>query len=503
MAEEIVLTKDAEVIKRWREKPWAFVREAIGVEPTNQQESGLRILGEFVSAKIKSAKGGRLSKREKDLAEKIGLSIRSGHGTGKDAFLSWVYIWLLTCFPYPKGLATGPTSHQLDIVLWPEIRKWLRGSRAELHRYLEVQADKVFNKDYKSEWFIAKRTASVKGGPEEQGETLAGLHADYMIHAVDEASGVPDGVFKPLEGALTGLLNIAILIGNMTRSNGYFYDSHFTDARKFWVPLHWDCEDSNIDEITGLTTMSSYVQRMADKYGRDSNFFQIRVKGNPPLSEPDALIPYEWVMKAKDRVVEPDEYDPVMIGVDPGAGGDSSVVLDRKGLCVNDIREYNTKDTMELVGNICLASRDLEPDAIMVDVIGIGNGVYNRLMELRYPAYPVNVSESASKEEQFMRLRDELFWRLRGFFEAGTISIPDDDELIGELSSIKYKAESNGKVKIESKREMRGRGMESPNKADALMLSFAIPDYVFSKKRVKDPYDEEIEEFRTKSWMSA
>jgi hypothetical protein len=139
----------------------------------------------------------------------------------------------------------------------------------------------------------------------------------------------------------------------------------------------------------------------------------------------------------------------------------------------------------------------------MVDVIGIGNGVYNRLRELRYPVYPVNVAESAARSERFMRLRDELFWKLREVFEAGTISIPKDDELIGELSSIKYKAESSGKVKIESKSEMKRRGMESPNRADALMLSFAKEDYIFAKKRVKDPYEEEINGFRPSSWMSS
>jgi hypothetical protein len=366
------------VILRWRNSPLDFVKEAIGATPTNQQQQGLELLAAMCSAKVKAAKGYELTKKEKGLAEKIGISIRSGHGTGKDVFLSWVYLWLLFTYPYPRGLVTGPTSHQLDIVLWPEIRKWMRASKANLGQYIDIQADRLFMKDNKNEWFIAKRTANIKAGPEEQGETLAGLHADYMIHAVDEASGVPDGVFKPLEGAMTGMMNFAVIIGNMTRASGYFYDSHFSVGRKFWVPLHWDCEDSNIDHVTGINAMASYISRMAEKYGKDSN-----------------------------------EHDPVLMGVDPGAGGDKSIILDRKGMKVNQLRGYNTKDTMELVGHICKESQDLEADNISVDVIGIGNGVYNRLVELRFPVNPVNVAESPREGDRFMRLRDELFWKLR------------------------------------------------------------------------------------------
>jgi hypothetical protein len=498
-----VLKPEEKVIMRWREDPELFVREAIGAFPTNQQQDGLKAIKDLSTAKIKASKGFKLTKKEAELAEKMGISIRSGHGTGKDTWLSWVYLWFLFCFPHPRGLVTGPTSHQLDIVLWPEIRKWIRHSKAELWKFLDIQENMIFAKELKKEWFIAKRTASVKAGSEEQGETLAGLHADYMIHAVDEASGVPDGVFKPLEGAMTGMMNFGILIGNMTRAQGYFHDTHFTRARRFWVTLHWDCEESNIDEVTGLTSMAAYVKRTREKYGSDSNFYRIRVKGLPPRAEPDALIPYEWVLAAAEREVIPEEYDPVMMGVDCGAGGDESIILDRKGMAVSPLRSYNTKDTMELVGWICRDSNDLEADAIMVDVIGIGNGVYNRLVELRYPVYAVNVAESASRKESFMRLRDELFWKLRGVFEAGVISIPQDDELIGELSSIKYKAESSGKIKIESKADMKRRGMESPNRADALMLSFAMDDIMFAKRRVKDPYEEEIKEFRPSSWMSA
>jgi len=501
--EETKHSEDVQVVLRWRLSPKLFVLEAIGVRPTNQQMEALDLVGEMSKAKIAANTGKKLTAKQKELADKIGISIRSGHGTGKDAFLAWVYLWLIFCFPDPKGMVTGPTKHQLDAVLWSEISKWLKKSKIELWRHIGIQSDKLYLNGRKDDWFITKRTANVTGGEDEQAETLAGMHDEFMIFAVDEASGVPKGVFRPLEGAQTGLMNFAILVGNMTRSSGYFFDTHFTQTRKYWVVLQWDCEKSNMDEVTGNLGMSSYVQRIAEKYGKDSNFYRIRVKGEPPVAESDALIPYEWVENAKCREVVPEEYDPVLIGVDAGAGVDKSAVLIRKGLFVYPIKEYHTRDTMELVGWVCRDSVDFEADAIMVDVIGIGNGVYNRLIELRYPAYPVNVAESSSRKDQFVRLRDELFWNLREIFEKGLIQIPDDDELIGELASIKYKVESSGKIKIESKADMKKRGLHSPNKADSLMLSFYMPDYVFAKKRPKDPYEEDIDGFRPSSWMSA
>lgn len=494
---------EAKVVERWRRHPRLFVLEAIGCQPTNQQSEALDLVGELAEAKIVVNKGWKATKRQKELAEKIGISIRSGHGTGKDALISWVNLWLIFCFPEPRGIVTAPTDSQLSSVLWPETRKWLRASKAELWRHIDIQSDKLYLKGRKGDWFFFRRTAKVRGSEEEQGEALAGLHADYMISEVDEASGCPDGVFKPFEGAQTGLMNFGIIIGNMTRSSGYFYNSHFTSAGRFWVKLHWDCEKSNLDEVTGTKSMSTYVQRMADKYGRDSNFFRIRVKGEPPRADPDSLIPFEWVQAAAEREVVPEEYDPVLMGSDCGAGMDKSANLWRKGMKVYPINEYNTRDTMELVGWICRDSVDCEADAIFVDVIGIGNGVFNRLRELRYPAFAVNVANKARSDEKFFRLRDELFWRVREVFEKGIIDIPPDDELIGELSSIKYSYDSGGKIKIESKMDMKRRGLHSPNKADALALTFNLPDYVFAKKKAKDPYDEEDEQKRDVTWMAA
>ncbi len=504
------LSKDfMDVLDRWEKSPELFVRECIGVSPSVQQCEGLEAVRKLSLAKRKAHKGLPLTGEEKELAGKMGISIRSGHGTGKDAWLAWVLLWLLTCFPYPKGLVTAPTSDQLRIVLWSEISKWIRKSgearesgKSLLTENFVWQTERVFAKEKEAskEWFVAARTANVKGTKEEQGEALAGLHAPFMVLAADEASGLPYGVFSPLEGAMTQEMNFAILIGQMTRSSGYFYDTHFKD-RSMWICLHWNSEESELVD-------PQYPLRMAKKYGKTSNMYRIRVLGNPPLAEPDTLIPFDLIMNAVDRDLG-DRQEPTIMGIDVARyGDDKSIILTRKSNEVIDIRDYKKIDLAELEAWAEIAIIDHHPDSVNVDIIGYGAGLYDRLkIKFREIMKGITVSEKPSTDEKYHRLRDELWWKLRERFEAGTISIPNDDELIGELSAIKWKPAElavTGKIKVESKGDLRKRGLQSPNKADALCLSYASNDAAYLVMK-EDKYQKrartEEEAPRPHGWM--
>ena len=113
------------------------------------------------------------------------------------------------------------------------------------------------------------------------------------------------------------------------------------------------------------------------------------------------------------------------------------------------------------------------PEEICIDVIGIGAGVVDRCIELDLPARGINVAESASMGQKYMRLRDELWYRCREWFEAKDCHIPDDQMLVAELAAPRFAFTSSGKIKIESKDEMRKRGIKSPDLADAFCLTFA------------------------------
>ena len=480
---------DSDVVRRWAKDPEVFVREALRVDlVTKQQVAGLAAVRSLVHSKLKRHAGVSMTDAEMATAKKDGLSIMSGAGTGKDAFTSWVILWFLFCFPSPKIPCTAPTAHQLRDVLWAEINKWIRHSVRQhkkentgfdISDWIGWQADRVFYKESRGrEWFAIARTCNTKATAEEQAETLQGFHEDHMMIVIDEASGVPDPVFKPLEATMTGKCNFALVIFNPTRSNGFAIDSQQKD-RANWITLRWNSEESEI-------VSDDSIERIAKKYGKDSNPYRIRVLGLPPKADPDTLIPWDWVMSCVEQDVEPLDDDPNIMAIDVGRyGDDASVVMSMHGPVVTRIEEYRSMDTEQLSNWAMSRIFDEEPAAVMVDVIGVGAGVADKLRHrTEANVIDVNVSEMPSDDPgKFHRLRDELWWKLRELFEKRAISIPNDPELIGELTVMKYDMDM-GKVKVESKKQLRSRGIASPNKADALcMTQYFGRDYLQRLRR--------------------
>ena len=201
--------------------------------------------------------------------------------------------------------------------------------------------------------------------------------------------------------------------------------------------------------------------------------------GEFPTQSDDVLLPLHLVEDATHRDVEAGPTTPVTWGLDVARfGSDRSALAKRQGnVLIEPIKTWQNKDLMELAG-IVLAEHDavpysMRPQAIYIDAIGLGAGLADRLRELDLPAVAVSVSETASLKDRFNRLRDELFWSAREWFEARDCKIPGDDTLISELTGIRYKYLSSGKLKIESKDEMKKRGQRSPDVADAFVLTFA------------------------------
>lgn len=474
-------------IRAWTLDPLRFVREVFDLDDSpgkrisDQQREGLECYRRLLTAKLKLSRGVPMTQEEKADAKKIGLCIHSGHGTGKTSTASWIILHFMVCRPFCKIPCIAPVGTQLKTNLWPEVHLWLRRSRF-LQDLIKWQAEKIYWKEEAGrEWFAIPRTVNVKASPEEQAETLAGIHADNLLVVVDESSGVPDPVFRPLEGSLTGPCNLVLQIGNPTQSHGFFYES-FTKNRADWLVCHWNAEESELVDRT-------HIERMERKYGKDSNAYRIRVLGLPPLAAPDTLIPWDWVMQAVGRELIVEDTTPVVLGIDVGRelGGDQSVILRRQGPIVRGLDTYSGVNTQEL-GYWCLKEiTETNAQVAAIDVIGWGAGTYDMLKDLTpIPILPINVAESAGDPERFMRLRDELWWNLRERFQAGTISIPHDEELIGELSTIKYNFSKTAKekIKIESKQELRDRGLASPNKADSLCLSEFAARFVSPRRLV-------------------
>jgi hypothetical protein len=291
---------------------------------------------------------------------------------------------------------------------------------------------------------------------------------------VDEASAVPDIVYEAAEGTMSTPGSIFIMISNPTRLSGYFYNSH-NRLKHQWQRYHVTSFDSSrVDQ--------KFVDKIAETYGESSDQYRVKVLGEFPTAEEEALISPKVVRAAFDREIA-EVYDDVTMGLDVGRGGDLSALVVRKGNVVVQIGTKDYKNTMETVGWAKEVYDDLTDSgtivsAIYVDSIGIGAGVADRLRDLGLPSVDVNVSETPSMKGQYLRLRDELWYNVKEWLEGMScsirgLSIKEQDMVEAELSSPLAKFTSSGKNAVESKSEMKKRGYKSPNIADALCLTFA------------------------------
>jgi phage terminase large subunit len=212
------------------------------------------------------------------------------------------------------------------------------------------------------------------------------------------------------------------------------------------------------------------------RYGEESNVYRVRVLGEFPKADDDTVIPYELIEAAtvRDVVANPDA--PEIWGLDVARfGTDSSCLVKRKANVVLGIQTWRNLDLMTLTGAVVAEynAADKKPAEILVDSIGLGAGVVDRLQELKLPARGINVSESPAMGNTYANLRAELWYKTKAWLEKRDCKIPNNERLVGELAAIRYGFTSNGKLKIESKEEMRKRGLPSPDVADALVLSFS------------------------------
>ena len=430
-------------IKKYRNDPVAFVRNIFKTEPDEWQTQFLEAI--------------RDNNRR--------ISVRSGHGVGKSTAASWAMLWyLLTRYPV-KVVVTAPTSSQLFDALFAEIKRWVKEMPPALSELLEVKSDRIELRPSPTEAFISARTSRA-----EQPEALQGIHSDNVMLVADEASGVPEAVFEAAAGSMSGHSAVTILLGNPVRSTGYFYETH-NRLKDEWFTLHVNCEKSK-------RVSKEFVREMAIKYGEESNAYRVRVLGEFPMSDDDTMIPFSVVEQAMNRDIEVDEYAPVIYGIDVARfGSDKSALAKKKGNVIIEVKKWKGLDLMQLVGAVKneYESEDSldRPVSIYIDSIGLGSGVVDRLRELGLPAVGINVSESPAMKNAYVNLRAELWGKMKNWLEQRGCAIPKDDDLLAELTAPRYSFNSSGRLRVESKDEMKKRGLSSPDLADACILTLA------------------------------
>lgn len=362
---------------------------------------------------------------------------------------------------------TANSQDQLRDVVWAELRLWHQRLPDGLRDQIEISAERLVIKGA-PQWFAVARTAA-----EHNTEALQGFHAKNLLFVLEEASGIADSIVEVAMGALSTPGAKQLMCGNPTKLSGYFYDSHHA-LRHRWKTFRVSSED--------VPAARGHIDDIIAKYGKESNAYKIRVLGEFPTQEDETVIPLDSVLPAIGRDIVPNEAFRPVWGVDVARFGDDRTALaKRQGNTVYEkVKFWRGKDTMQVAGLVMeeyrfveQTAKDLLPAEILVDVIGLGAGVVDRLNELGLPVRGVNVAESPAAGERFMRLRDELWFKVRDWFRARECRIVKDDELIAELTAPTYAFTSSGKILVEPKDELKKRGLRSPDLADAFILTFA------------------------------
>lgn len=407
------------------------------------------------------------------------ISIVSGHGIGKSALLALLILWFLFVHPASQVACTSPGKEQMYDVLWKELAKWIERMPEQMRAMYEWESSHIRMKESPETWFARAKTSS-----KENTEALAGVHADWVLIAVDEASGVEEPIFETMEGALTSGNILVFLISNGTRSIGYFYDTHHKDAAR-WQNYAFDSEESpRVDQ--------TYVDGIIAKYGKDSVQYAIRVRGQFPDEGVMDDKGYVQLFNKADLHIVPftSEWKPlgrVYGALDAsGEGQDSSewAVRDRIRAGIMASEKISTAASMSLTSLNVIEKFEVEPQDFAIDAFGKGHQVAQEIalatakQKTAWRVSPINVGDPCEDEEDrelYVNIRAMLYYKMMLWARAGG-EFMDSERLEEELLSIRFRRTANGRIQIMDKVTMKKLGFPSPNKADALSMTFLRPD---------------------------
>ena len=406
--------------------------------------------------------------------ETLREAVSSGRGIGKSALVSWLILWMLTTRIGSTVIVSANSESQLRSVTWGELTKW---QAMIINSYWwEISATKIVPAQWLTELVerdLKKGTrywaAEGKLWSEENPDAYAGVHNhDGMMLIFDEASGIPDPIWAVGAGFFTEniLDRYWFAFSNPRRNSGYFFET-FHGKRDFWKGKQIDAR-----EVEG-TDKNTYEQIIAE-YGEDSPQARVEVYGEFPASGDDQFIGPRVVDDAMEREKYKDTTAPIVIGVDPARGGlDATVIVVRQGRDIVAIKRFRGDDTMTTVGNVIDAIEEYKPTLTVIDEGGLGYGILDRLTEQRYKVRGVNFGWKAKNPVMWGNKRAEMWGAMRDWLRSA--SIPKDRQLKADLVGPMKKPNSAGTIFLEGKKEMKSRGLASPDAADALAVTFAYP----------------------------
>ena len=462
------------VVENYHDDPCGYMEDILGMKPAEWQQS---VASDIVNYRR--------------------VAVQSGHGVGKTALCAAMIHWFLATRPRPQIVATANTETQLTTKLWREVAKV--NNNAKNRDWFDWTATKFMRAN--------DPTAFAQGitWNENNPESFAGTHEEHVLGIFDEASGIPPIIWTTFSGAMSTDGARWLATGNPTQNTGTFFEA--CNGK-----LKWKQEG---DELKGLwrghtvAAMDSpfvspaWVEEQKVVLGEHSNEYNIRVLGIPPRTSPDQFISPEIVELAMDSKIKPYYRSPLVLGVDVSRqGGDRTVICPRIGATVPDrIKEIDNKTLKEVVKAVAdeiyywREEMDREVRAVFIEGGGsLGWGVIEDLWSLGFEQVrDINPAARSSDPDRFSNKKAEMWSSMKDWLEEGGCELPRNDTLLEELITIKQKPDMRNRVKLETKDELRRRGVRSPDYADALALTFAEPVE-------SEPNREEKEEMLRQEW---
>lgn len=413
------------------------------------------------------------------------VSARGPHGLGKTAIAALIVIWFALTRDVAgidwKAATTAGAWRQLEHYLWPEIHKWSRRVRWDrVGRRLPKEHSELLALNLKLSRGAAFAVAS------NDPALIEGVHADHVLYVFDESKAITAAVFDAAEGAFAaadaqpGLEAYAVAFSTPGEPAGRFYEIH---QRKAGLEDWWVRHVTLTEAVAARRVSQAWADQRARQWGEGSALYANRVLGEFHVADEDGVIPLAWIEAAVDRWRDWRKAGStldalVAVGVDVArSGSDQTVMAPRHGDVIPELRYTSHEDTMATAGRAEGMLTAAGCGTAVVDVIGIGAGVVDKLRENGLTVVAFNASQGTDRRDRsgelgFTNVRSAAWWNLRELLDpayGATLALPDDDLLIGDLTAPHWRVLSGGKIQVESKDEIRKRLGRSTDSADAVI----------------------------------
>ena len=428
-----------EELRSYARNPVGFVREVLGDDPYEKQERILRAI--------------RRARR---------VSVVGCNGSGKDWVTARIVLWWLHTRSPAKAIVTGPTTRQVDDIVWNEIR-FAYG----------MAHDRLSGRMYRTSRYELDEQTFALGFATNSPYNLQGFHSPNLLVVITEAHAVRQEDIDAIRRLNPKRL---IMTGNPFVNAGVFYDSHHSRREQYQTVQIGAGDTPNIKEqrvaVPGMITQQDIEDRKED-WGEDSALFTGSVLGIFPDNLDGVVVPLWAATEAASRELKAD--GPVVVACDVARfGHDKTVVMRRQGPVARIVWRVRGQDTMAIVGFLKRYCDENDVQALVVDDTGVGGGVVDRLREVRTEGthlLPFIAGAKAEGDKYFYNRLAEVWWSMRDMYLARELDTDDDPALVGQVSSREYWWESDGRIRLQSKDKMH----RSPDEADALAMTFAAP----------------------------